>query len=258
MSNKPHDDMLRLLLLYREQGDVAAGNELVNRLSKLVYSIIHKYVRNPVRRLEIDDLYQAGMIGLTKAVQSFDVNRDVSFVTYCYMKIVREVTREFHDHTLLIKLPYSNVADLKFFMELCWDYEFLYRGPLTHKQFIMAEMNIKEPKYWRLNRAADLVFIRSFEEDIKIKDETFRLEELLSHENTQGAHAADRLGISPEDSLVDEERSAEIADIFEQLDDQQRALILSRLSSNQRPRKLTKQEQLVLAPVQQKLKHLII
>lgn len=75
MSNKPHDDMLRLLLLYREQGDVAAGNELVNRLSKLVYSIIHKNVRNPVRRLEIDDLYQAGMIGLTKAVQSFDVNR---------------------------------------------------------------------------------------------------------------------------------------------------------------------------------------
>jgi RNA polymerase sigma factor (sigma-70 family) len=257
MSNKPHDKLLRLLLLYREQGDVAAGNELVKSLSKLVYFIIHKYVRNPVCKVEIDDLYQTGMIGVTKAIHSFDVHRDVSFSTYCYMKIVREVTREFHDHTHLIKLPYSNVADLRYFIDLSWDYELLYKGPLTHKQFIMAEMNIKEHKYWRLERALRMVFVRSFEEKVEVGDETFRLEELLSHENTQGAHAADRLGVNPEDSLVNEERNAELADIFEQLDEQQRALILSRLTSNQRQRKLTKQEQKILAPVQQKLKHLI-
>lgn len=49
------------------------------------------------RGVEYDDLYQAGCIGLLKAVDAFDVGRGVKFSTYAVPVIMGEIRRLFRD-----------------------------------------------------------------------------------------------------------------------------------------------------------------
>lgn len=60
----------------------------------LVHSICKKFAG---RGIEYDDLYQAGCIGLIKAVDAFDTERGLCFSTYAVPVIMGEVRRMFRD-----------------------------------------------------------------------------------------------------------------------------------------------------------------
>ena len=60
----------------------------------LVHSCAHKFKG---RGLEYDDLFQAGCMGLCKAVDAFDWNRGVRFSTYAVPVILGEMRRLFRD-----------------------------------------------------------------------------------------------------------------------------------------------------------------
>ena len=49
------------------------------------------------RGLEYDDLFQAGCLGLTKAVDGFDASRGLQFSTYAVPVILGEIRRLFHE-----------------------------------------------------------------------------------------------------------------------------------------------------------------
>ena len=53
-------------------------DELLLKYDKLIYMMANKYKSYA----SIDDLYQAGCIGLIKAIDNFDINQDVQFSTY--------------------------------------------------------------------------------------------------------------------------------------------------------------------------------
>ena len=55
----------------------------------LVYSIINKYNG----RIDVDDLYQVGMIGLIEAYKHFDSSHNIKFSSYAYYYIVGEITK---------------------------------------------------------------------------------------------------------------------------------------------------------------------
>ncbi|MEF9853896.1 MAG: sigma-70 family RNA polymerase sigma factor [Hydrogenoanaerobacterium sp.] len=60
----------------------------------LVHSCAHRFKG---RGLEYDDLFQAGCMGLCKAVDAFDRNRGVMFSTYAVPVILGEMRRLFRD-----------------------------------------------------------------------------------------------------------------------------------------------------------------
>ncbi len=60
----------------------------------LVHSIAHRFLG---RGIEYEDLYQAGCIGLIKAVDHFDKERGFSFSTYAVPVIRGEIKRLFRD-----------------------------------------------------------------------------------------------------------------------------------------------------------------
>lgn len=60
----------------------------------LVHSIARRFIG---RGVDYDDLYQAGCIGLIKAVDNFDKERGFSFSTYAVPVIMGEIKRIFRD-----------------------------------------------------------------------------------------------------------------------------------------------------------------
>lgn len=60
----------------------------------LVHSLARRYIG---RGIEYDDLYQAGCVGLLKAIDGFDDSRGLQFSTYAVPVILGEIRRLFRD-----------------------------------------------------------------------------------------------------------------------------------------------------------------
>lgn len=69
-------------------------DEMINSNLGLVHSCAHKMKG---RGVEYDDLFQAGCVGLIKAVDGFDEERGFSFSTYAVPVILGEIKRIFRD-----------------------------------------------------------------------------------------------------------------------------------------------------------------
>jgi RNA polymerase sigma-B factor len=87
---------------YRLNGDEAARDELITMYLNLVKYLASRF-RN--RGEPVDDLIQVGTIGLIKAIDRFDIDRQVEFTTYATPTIVGELKRYFRDKGWAIKVP---------------------------------------------------------------------------------------------------------------------------------------------------------
>ena len=87
---------------YRLEGDEGARDELITMYLNLVKYLASRF-RN--RGEPIDDLVQVGTIGLIKAIDRFDIDRQVEFTTYATPTIVGELKRYFRDKGWAIKVP---------------------------------------------------------------------------------------------------------------------------------------------------------
>ena len=95
---------LDLLRRYRNTQDQAALEELAERSLPLVKSIARKYRG---RGEDMDDLIQAGNVGLVKAIERFDLDAGRRFITFAVPNIQGEIRRHFRDHTWAVHVPRS-------------------------------------------------------------------------------------------------------------------------------------------------------
>ena len=84
----------RELMKRVRDGDEAARQEMICGNLRLVLSIIQRFSG---RKENPDDLFQVGCIGLVKAVDNFDLDKEVMFSTYAVPMIVGEVRRYLRD-----------------------------------------------------------------------------------------------------------------------------------------------------------------
>ncbi len=84
----------RALMLRMREGDEDARQEMICGNLRLVLSIIQRFAG---RKESLDDLFQVGCIGLVKAVDNFDISKEVMFSTYAVPMIVGEVRRYLRD-----------------------------------------------------------------------------------------------------------------------------------------------------------------
>ena len=74
--------------------DAKSRDSFIESNLPLVHSLCKRFVG---RGIEYDDLYQAGCIGLIKAVDGFDNSRGLCFSTYAVPVILGEIRRMFRD-----------------------------------------------------------------------------------------------------------------------------------------------------------------
>jgi RNA polymerase sigma-B factor len=93
-----------LLRRYHEDGDTSAREQLIARHLPLVRSLARRYAG---RGEPLEDIEQVGAIGLIKAIDRFDLEREVSLATYATPNVVGEIKRHFRDKGWAIRVPRS-------------------------------------------------------------------------------------------------------------------------------------------------------
>src|SRR3954447_734046 len=98
-----HDDACKALLRrWRRQGDRAAREEAVQLLLPLARALARRYAN---KGEPLDDLEQVACVGLLKAIDRFDCERDVRVATFAVPTIAGELKRHFRDRGWMIRVP---------------------------------------------------------------------------------------------------------------------------------------------------------
>ena len=92
----------RLLVRYHKEGDQRARELVIQEQLPLVEFLARKFSG---RGEPVDDLVQVASVGLIKAVDRFDVDRNIEFSTYATPSILGEIKRYFRDKGWSMRVP---------------------------------------------------------------------------------------------------------------------------------------------------------
>lgn len=81
-------------IIKAQNGDENVMEKLINENKGLIWSIIRRFKD---RGVEIDDLYQIGVLGFIKSIKKFDTTFDVKLSTYAVPYIMGEIKRHIRD-----------------------------------------------------------------------------------------------------------------------------------------------------------------
>ena len=101
LSRATRDVRWRRLVARYQRGDRAAGEQLVAELLPLVRHLAGRWSAKVSR----DDLVQAGLLGLTKALDRFDPAHGASFTGYAVPTMLGEMRRHLRDHAWAVRVP---------------------------------------------------------------------------------------------------------------------------------------------------------
>ncbi|HEU4978519.1 MAG TPA: sigma-70 family RNA polymerase sigma factor, partial [Solirubrobacteraceae bacterium] len=91
-----------LLRRWHERRDRAAREELIERMLPLARSLARRYAN---KGEPLEDLEQVACLGLLKAVDRFDLDREVQFATFAVPTIAGEIKRHFRDRGWMLRVP---------------------------------------------------------------------------------------------------------------------------------------------------------
>lgn len=94
----------QLCIIY-QQGNKYALDALISNNSKLVWSRVRKYSRRYNHKLDEDDLYQYGILGLMSAADKYEVKKEAKFTTYSIWWIDQKIIRGIVDCGFTVRLP---------------------------------------------------------------------------------------------------------------------------------------------------------
>jgi RNA polymerase sigma-B factor len=101
-SERAREEDRELLRRYHVDGDTGAREQLIERHLPLVRSLARRYAG---RGEALEDIEQVGAIGLIKAIDRFELEREVSLATYATPNVVGEIKRHFRDKGWAIRVP---------------------------------------------------------------------------------------------------------------------------------------------------------
>jgi RNA polymerase sigma-B factor len=92
----------RLLERYHRHGDRAARDALVERFLPLARQLARRYQRGGE---PLDDLIQVASLGLLKAIDRFEPDRETAFSSFAVPTILGELKRHFRDRGWSVRVP---------------------------------------------------------------------------------------------------------------------------------------------------------
>jgi RNA polymerase sigma-B factor len=96
------DEVRALLRRWHDDEDADAREALVALMLPLARSVARRYAG---KGEPLDDLEQVASLGLIKAIDRFDLGRDVRFATYAVPTIAGELKRHFRDRGWMLRVP---------------------------------------------------------------------------------------------------------------------------------------------------------
>jgi len=110
-----NQDVVDRFRTFRESGSRELRNELVEEHVGFAEYLARRFAN---RGEPLDDLRQVAMLGLVKAVERFDPDREINFTSFAAPTITGEIKRHFRDRTWSIRVPRS-LQELSLEIERC-------------------------------------------------------------------------------------------------------------------------------------------
>lgn len=127
-----------------KRGDESAKRKLIESNLRLVISIAKRFFGS---RLSFSDLIQEGNVGLIKAIEKFEPDKDFKFSTYATWWIKQSITKAIADMTKHVRIPVHLIDEInsynKAYQEL---FQKLGREPTSKEIGQKLDFNIKKIK----------------------------------------------------------------------------------------------------------------
>lgn len=108
----------RTLIKMIQEGDSQAKQDLCLANQGLVDKWVNIYQRFFGNKMDFEDLEQAGMLGMIKAAERFDLDKGTEFSTYAVWWIKQSITREIQDNGYTIRIPVHRMDQIQKVMRL--------------------------------------------------------------------------------------------------------------------------------------------
>src|SRR5579875_1245485 len=131
---------------YKLRKDTKARDQIINHYAYLVKITAGRVVTSLPPNLERDDLVSAGVMGLIKAVDQFDTNRQVKFETYAIALIRGAILEMLREEDWVPRSVRDNVKSLE---RTYYQLEVRLGRPATEEE-VAAEMNITQEDLQKL------------------------------------------------------------------------------------------------------------
>ena len=110
---KSKEEEAALIRKYKETGNKEYKDQFINSNLRLVVNIVlKKYSTKPNIKLDLQDLIQAGNIGLIKAYEKFDENKGFKFSTYATWWIKSEIDNLIFREGDTIRIPQETIIKI--------------------------------------------------------------------------------------------------------------------------------------------------
>ncbi|MCI9504860.1 MAG: sigma-70 family RNA polymerase sigma factor [Clostridia bacterium] len=159
---------------YRETGDLALRNEIVEKYLYIAAVLAKKFVG---RGVEYDDLYQVASLALMKGVERFDPSKGLRFSTFITPTITGEIKNYFRDHSRMVHLP-RKVSELRLAVRRAEEEFLSEEGRKPTVRELAAKVGAAEEEIVRAAEAGNMVSL-----DKPAEDEEMSLYDVLPTED---------------------------------------------------------------------------
>lgn len=145
-----------------------------------IYKLAMKYVGFA----EIDDLMQEGYIGLCHAVEHYDPEKSVQFITYATLWVKQVMRRYISNCTSAIHVPEHVRNEVLQYKKIVSEYS-KYYGREPSEQEIQESLGVNIKKFETIKKNVLLSYIHSLSEPIAGDDEMLLIDTLVSEQKVE-------------------------------------------------------------------------
>ena len=152
------------LIKLSQKGDIVARNAIIDTMYRFIYQIALKCWTPQV---EIDDLFQVGVLGCIKAIERFNLDLDYSFITFAAVVIRNDIRMYIRSERLQVDLisidtPLINndKGDKLYLVDILED-DSIYNNPeLYLEALLIRDLVVSELD--QLDEMSQFIITRSF------------------------------------------------------------------------------------------------
>jgi len=152
---------------YKKEKDPAIRNELVSRYLYLAEILSKKFIN---RGVDYDDIYQVACVALINAVERFDTEAEVKFVSFATPTIIGEIKRYFRDKASVIRIP-RRIYEVYQKVNQAREYLTHLNGRSPRVDEIASYLNLSEESVLEIVESWNVYKIQSFDQTIYEEDD---------------------------------------------------------------------------------------
>lgn len=141
---------------------------LIEKYEGIIWKIVNKY---KVSSYDKEDLYQAGLLGLFKAIKNYKHEYNVKLITYAFKFIIGEVNKEYKKLNLYGKVEYNKIRNYVYLNNTLTPEEICQNLKISIETFYDAVSRVDQIMYLEDDVRDEILESRTFELDLDKEEE---------------------------------------------------------------------------------------